>query len=95
MICFGKTESSIPNPLTVEDVDKQKQKECERSRGAYPIIVTMVFVNMQVCSGTQIGKVLHEKHILSLIPFIPKLVLQVPGYWKSRTLQVWLILVRN
>ncbi|KAG5556427.1 hypothetical protein RHGRI_006875 [Rhododendron griersonianum] len=40
-------DSSIPNPLTLEDVDKQKQKECERSRGAYPIRVTMVFVNMQ------------------------------------------------
>ncbi|KAI8562907.1 hypothetical protein RHMOL_Rhmol03G0071900 [Rhododendron molle] len=49
----------------------------------------------EVCSGTQIGKVLHEKHILSLIPFIPKLVLQVPGYWKSCTLQAFTKIFRS
>ncbi|CAL5410752.1 unnamed protein product [Camellia sinensis] len=42
-----------------------------------------------ICSGTQSGKAFHEKHILSLIPFIPKLVFQVVGFWKSRILQAF------
>ncbi|XP_028067977.1 uncharacterized protein LOC114270634 isoform X2 [Camellia sinensis] len=43
----------------------------------------------EICSGTQSGKAFHEKHILSLIPFIPKLVFQVAGFWKSRILQAF------
>ncbi|KAL7198113.1 hypothetical protein ACSBR2_020602 [Camellia fascicularis] len=43
----------------------------------------------EICSGTQSGKAFHEKHLLSLIPFIPKLVLQVAGFWKSRILQAF------
>ncbi|KAI7990847.1 Testis-expressed protein 10 [Camellia lanceoleosa] len=43
----------------------------------------------EICSGTESGKAFHEKHILSLIPFIPKLVLQVAGFWKSRILQAF------
>lgn len=49
----------------------------------------------EVCSGTQSGKALHEKHVLSLIPFIPKLILQVAGYWKSRTLQAFTNIFRS
>ncbi|XP_057485397.1 uncharacterized protein LOC130771748 [Actinidia eriantha] len=46
-----------------------------------------------ICSGRPSGKAFYEKQILSLIPFTPKLVWKVSGYWKSRILQVWLSFV--
>lgn len=98
LICSGKQNAaSLPSDpeKCYWTETKRMWKICGKSRVTYPIKDNMVFVNMQVCSGTQSGKALHEKHILSLIPFIPKLILQVAGYWKSRTLQVWLILFWN
>ena len=43
---------------------------------------------LQIYSGTRSGKVVWEKHLLSLLPFFPKLVSQVPSNWRSRLLQV-------
>ncbi|KAI7991081.1 Testis-expressed protein 10 [Camellia lanceoleosa] len=62
---------------------------------AINILITEIFLHTTdwqcpaICSGTESGKAFHEKHILSLIPFIPKLVLQVAGFWKSRILQAF------
>ncbi|KAA8518460.1 hypothetical protein F0562_015934 [Nyssa sinensis] len=49
----------------------------------------------RICSRTQSGKAFHEKHLLSLIPFIPKLVFQVGSYWKSRILQAFTKVFKN
>ncbi|ESR43310.1 hypothetical protein CICLE_v10011038mg [Citrus x clementina] len=41
------------------------------------------------CSDSRSGKAVWEKHILLLLPFIPKLVLQVASDWKSCLLQAF------
>ncbi|KAF3969199.1 hypothetical protein CMV_006986 [Castanea mollissima] len=43
----------------------------------------------KIYSGTRSGKVVWEKHLLSLLPFFPKLVSQVPSNWRSRLLQAF------
>ncbi|XP_057491226.1 uncharacterized protein LOC130776972 isoform X2 [Actinidia eriantha] len=48
-----------------------------------------------ICSGRPSGKAFYEKQILSLIPFTPKLVWQVSGYWKSRILQAFTNIFRS
>lgn len=40
-------------------------------------------------SGTRSGSSLRQKHILSLLPFIPKLISQVDSNWKFRLLQAF------
>lgn len=47
---------------------------------SYPII--KIFVQMQS------GKIVHEKDLVPLIPYIPKLVMQISGSWRPRILQV-------
>lgn len=41
----------------------------------------------------QSGKVVHEKDLLPIIPYIPKLVMQLSGSWRPRMLQVLLFRV--
>ncbi|XP_057506266.1 uncharacterized protein LOC130789508 isoform X3 [Actinidia eriantha] len=48
-----------------------------------------------ICSGRPSGKAFYEKQILSLIPFTPKLVWKVSGYWKSRILQAFTNIFRS
>ncbi|PSS30415.1 Testis-expressed sequence 10 protein [Actinidia chinensis var. chinensis] len=48
-----------------------------------------------ICSGRPSGKAFYEKQILSLIPFTPKLLWQVSGYWKSRILQAFTNIFRS
>ncbi|KAG2683092.1 hypothetical protein I3760_10G016800 [Carya illinoinensis] len=43
----------------------------------------------KICSGTRFGKAVWEKHFLSLLPFFPKLLLQVVSNWRSRLLQAF------
>lgn len=43
----------------------------------------------KIFSGTRSGKAVREKHLLSLLPFFPKLVSQVPSNWRSRLLQAF------
>lgn len=43
-------------------------------------------------SGGTHAKAVKEKHLLSLLPFVPKLVALVESEWKSRLLQVWISL---
>ncbi|XP_015900414.3 uncharacterized protein LOC107433628 isoform X1 [Ziziphus jujuba] len=43
----------------------------------------------KICSGTRSGKAIEEKHLLLLLPFIPKLVSQVATEWKFRLLQAF------
>ncbi|KAK1389700.1 testis-expressed protein 10-like [Heracleum sosnowskyi] len=41
----------------------------------------------KICGSLQVGKVFHEKHSVSLVAYIPKLLKQVSGSWRSRILQ--------
>ncbi|KAM1348580.1 hypothetical protein ACFX2F_002750 [Malus domestica] len=43
----------------------------------------------KVCNDTLSGKAVWEKHLISLLPFVPKLVSQVAVDWKSRLLQAF------
>ncbi|XP_004303376.1 PREDICTED: uncharacterized protein LOC101296122 isoform X1 [Fragaria vesca subsp. vesca] len=43
----------------------------------------------KICSDRRSGKAIQEKHLISLLPFVPKLVSQVPNDWKSRLLQAF------
>ncbi|KAH7554167.1 hypothetical protein JRO89_XS12G0124800 [Xanthoceras sorbifolium] len=45
--------------------------------------------DLKICSDTRSGKAVWEKHVLSLLPFIPKLIQQVSSDWKSRILQAF------
>lgn len=38
---------------------------------------------LQICNGREAGKVHHEKHLVPLVAFTPKLIMQVSGTWKS------------
>ncbi|XP_070037729.1 uncharacterized protein [Nicotiana tomentosiformis] len=37
----------------------------------------------KICNGREAGKVHHEKHLVPLVAFTPKLIMQVSGTWKS------------
>ncbi|XP_020553763.1 uncharacterized protein LOC105173986 isoform X2 [Sesamum indicum] len=52
------------------------------------------FVEGSLSIKIQSGKVFHEKHLLPVIPYIPKLTMQISGDWRSRILQErsWLYL---
>ncbi|XP_040361345.1 uncharacterized protein LOC112203486 [Rosa chinensis] len=43
----------------------------------------------KICSDRRSGKAIQEKHIISLLPFVPKLVSQVANDWKSGLLQAF------
>ncbi|KAM3357389.1 putative protein isoform X1 [Capsicum galapagoense] len=43
----------------------------------------------KICNGREAGKVHHEKHLISLVAFIPKLIMHVSVAWKSRILQAF------
>ncbi|CAN6687257.1 unnamed protein product [Malus baccata var. baccata] len=43
----------------------------------------------KVCNDMLSGKAVWEKHLISLLPFVPKLVSQVAVDWKSRLLQAF------
>ncbi|XAR53187.1 hypothetical protein NMG60_11021631 [Bertholletia excelsa] len=43
----------------------------------------------QICNRSESAKLFHEKHLLPLIPFIPKLIFQLEGHWKSQILQAF------
>ncbi|GAB4849228.1 hypothetical protein Ancab_004039 [Ancistrocladus abbreviatus] len=43
----------------------------------------------EIWSGKRSGKAVNEKHILSLLPFIPKLVSSVEHSWKARLLKAF------
>eukprot|EP00257_Ricinus_communis_P023061 XP_015582954.1 uncharacterized protein LOC8275754 [Ricinus communis] len=43
----------------------------------------------KICSDTRSGRIVREKQILTLIPFIPKLVAPVTRNWKSHLLQAF------
>ncbi|WCJ34196.1 ARM repeat superfamily protein [Euphorbia peplus] len=43
----------------------------------------------KICSDTRSGKAVREKQILTLVPFIPKLIAQLIGPWRSRVLEAF------
>ncbi|KGN59441.1 uncharacterized protein LOC101213652 isoform X1 [Cucumis sativus] len=43
----------------------------------------------KIVSGTQSRKVVREKHVLPLLPFIPELIAQVENTWKFRLLEAF------
>ncbi|KAM7499953.1 hypothetical protein LguiA_024367 [Lonicera macranthoides] len=49
----------------------------------------------KIGSSMQSSKAFHEKHSLSLIPFIPKLIMQVADNWKPRLLQAFTKVFKN
>ncbi|KAL3825702.1 hypothetical protein ACJIZ3_021731 [Penstemon smallii] len=53
------------------------------------------FIESSLSIKIQTGKVFHEKHLLPLIPFIPKLTMQISGDWKSRVLQAFTQVFKN
>lgn len=53
------------------------------------------FIESSLASRIQSGKVFHEKDLLPLIPYIPKLVMQISGDWRSRILQAFTEVFKN
>ncbi|KAE8125193.1 hypothetical protein FH972_020026 [Carpinus fangiana] len=49
----------------------------------------------KIGNGTRLGKGVWEKHLLSLLPFFPKLFSQVESSWRSSLLQVFTNTFRN
>lgn len=49
----------------------------------------------KICNGRGACKVYHEKHLISLVAFIPKLIMQVSVAWKSRILQAFTTVFEN
>nr|XP_010315603.1 testis-expressed protein 10 homolog isoform X1 [Solanum lycopersicum]XP_010315605.1 testis-expressed protein 10 homolog isoform X1 [Solanum lycopersicum]XP_025885138.1 testis-expressed protein 10 homolog isoform X1 [Solanum lycopersicum] len=49
----------------------------------------------KIHDGREAGKVHHEKHLISLVAFIPKLIMQVSVAWKSRILQAFTKVFEN
>ncbi|XP_065870962.1 uncharacterized protein [Euphorbia lathyris] len=43
----------------------------------------------KICSDTRSGRAVREKQILTLVPFIPKLIAQLIGPWRSRLLEAF------
>ncbi|KAG8376816.1 hypothetical protein BUALT_Bualt09G0103200 [Buddleja alternifolia] len=55
----------------------------------------MEFIESSLSTKIQSGKVFHEKPLLPLIPYIPKLTMQISNDWRSRVLQAFTELFRN
>lgn len=55
----------------------------------------LYFYFLQIRSEVRSGRAIREKQIVALVHFVPKLVTQVKDNWKSRLLQVWLVLSRS
>ncbi|KAL0374783.1 UNVERIFIED_CONTAM: hypothetical protein Sradi_3394000 [Sesamum radiatum] len=53
------------------------------------------FVESSLSTKIQSGKVFHEKHVLPLIPYIPKLTMQISVDWSSRILQAFTEVFKN
>lgn len=49
----------------------------------------------KICNGREAVKVHHEKHLIPLVAFIPKLIMQVSVAWKSRILQTFTSVFQN
>ncbi|KAL1557101.1 hypothetical protein AAHA92_12629 [Salvia divinorum] len=60
--------------------------------------ITQIFLqlkNWDQSPSIQSGKVVHEKDLVPLIPYIPKLVMQISGSWRSRILQAFTEVFKN
>ncbi|XP_073066794.1 uncharacterized protein [Primulina eburnea] len=53
------------------------------------------FFESSLPTKIQLGKVLQGKHLLELIPYIPKLTKRISGEWRSRILQAFTAFFRN
>ncbi|GER29010.1 ARM repeat superfamily protein [Striga asiatica] len=53
------------------------------------------FIETSLATKVQSGKVFHEKHLLPLIPYIPKLTVKVSGDWRSRILMAFTEVFKN
>ncbi|KAK4371770.1 hypothetical protein RND71_007154 [Anisodus tanguticus] len=49
----------------------------------------------KIFNGKEAGKVHHEKHLIPLVAFIPKIIMQVSDAWKSRILQAFTTVFQN
>ncbi|KAK6147324.1 hypothetical protein DH2020_018236 [Rehmannia glutinosa] len=53
------------------------------------------FIENSLATKVQSGKMFHEKHLLPLIPYIPKLTTQISGDWRSRILKAFTEVFKN
>ncbi|KAK6147312.1 hypothetical protein DH2020_018224 [Rehmannia glutinosa] len=53
------------------------------------------FIGNSLSTKVQSGKMFHEKHLLPLIPYIPKLATQISGDWRSRILKAFTEVFKN
>ncbi|KAK6139648.1 hypothetical protein DH2020_026612 [Rehmannia glutinosa] len=53
------------------------------------------FIENSLATKVQSGKMFHEKHLLPLIPYIPKLATQISGDWRSRILKAFTEVFKN
>ncbi|XP_041997501.1 uncharacterized protein LOC121747513 [Salvia splendens] len=53
------------------------------------------FIESSMATKMQLGKIVHEKDLVPLIPYIPKLVMQISGSWRPRILQAFTEVFKN
>ncbi|KAL8517666.1 hypothetical protein ACS0TY_015778 [Phlomoides rotata] len=53
------------------------------------------FIESSLATKIQSGKVFHERHLLPMIPYTPKLVMQISGSWRSRILEAFTVVFKN
>ncbi|KAK6145745.1 hypothetical protein DH2020_022565 [Rehmannia glutinosa] len=53
------------------------------------------FIENSLATKVQSGKMFHEKHLLPLIPYIPKLTTHISGDWRSRILKAFTEVFKN
>ncbi|KAK6147635.1 hypothetical protein DH2020_018547 [Rehmannia glutinosa] len=53
------------------------------------------FIENSLATKVQSGKMFHEKHLLPLIPYIPKLATLISGDWRSRILKAFTEVFKN
>ncbi|KAL6575086.1 hypothetical protein OROMI_012371 [Orobanche minor] len=53
------------------------------------------FIETSLVTKVQSGKVFHEKHLIPLMQYIPKLILQISGDWRSHILMAFTEVFKN
>ncbi|XP_059463584.1 uncharacterized protein LOC132192307 isoform X2 [Corylus avellana] len=92
----GKSEYQLPqgqSDVTVWD-ESISSLLMKKILLAFPLNPTWQ-LSEKICNGTRFGKGVWEKHLLSLLPFFPKLFSQVESNWRSRLLQAFTKTFRN
>ncbi|KAL9153628.1 hypothetical protein ABFS82_10G061900 [Erythranthe guttata] len=90
----GKEEDRIFMLDTVITKIYLQSSKCSYSPSAL-LDKFLEFIESSLYTKAQSGKVFQEKHLLPLIPYIPKLITQISGDWRSRILQAFTEVFRN